>query len=292
MTGRRDLMIAHTPDSDDAFYYWALETGRLRLPGFLPTFHRAHIRKLNEDAQRGRYHVTAVSSVLYPHVADRYAILSVGTSVGRGYGPVLAGRPGCTLANLAGRRVGVPGIPTTGAFLLRLFCPDAVPIEMAFDRIGGAVAAGELDAGVLIHEELLFYPRLGLEHVADLGATWCDTFGLPLPVGLNLIRRDLGLGVMQEVCLGLRRSLRYGLEHGSEAFAWVARFGRGAEGGVQPRFVEMFANDDSLVLAADVLLGLDLLMRQVVECEGGRVPEIDIVEGVPTAPPTPVARGA
>ena len=147
---------------------------------------------LNRAAQQVVYDVTAISSVVYPQIAADYAILSVGTSVGRGYGPVLVSRDETTPADLRGRRVGVGGIPTTGWFLLRRLCPDAIPVEMPFDRIGEAVASGELDAGVMIHEELLYYPRLGLRRVIDLGAWWCDETGLPLPVGLNVVRRSLG----------------------------------------------------------------------------------------------------
>src|SRR6516225_436083 len=145
---------------------------------------------LNRAALDGLHEVTAISSVVYPQVAERYAILSVGTSVGRGYGPVLVSRGPCRPDELAGRRVGVGGVPTTGWFLLRCLCPGAVAVEMAFDRIADAVAAGDLDAGVMIHEELLYYPQLGLHRVADLGAEWCRRNGLPLPVGLNIARRD------------------------------------------------------------------------------------------------------
>src|SRR5947209_3192979 len=148
------LTIAYTPDSDDAFYYDALETGRVVLPGYRPSFCRAPMSTLNREALCGVHDVTAISSVLYPQIAGRYAILGVGTSVGRGYGPVLVSREERTLDDLRGRRVGVGGIPTTGWFLLRLLCPRAVPVEMAYERIGTAVAAGELDAGVMIHEEL------------------------------------------------------------------------------------------------------------------------------------------
>src|SRR5262249_7767967 len=178
------LTIGYTPDSDDAFYYFALETGRLSLPGFLFEFHRAPMNSLNRRALKGDFPITAISSVVYPLIADRYAILSVGTSVGRGYGPVLVSRRWRHAAELRGRRVGVGGIPTTGWFLLRRLCPEAIPVEMPFDKIGEAVAAGELDAGVMIHEELLYYPRLGLHRVADLGAEWCREHSLPLPIGL------------------------------------------------------------------------------------------------------------
>src|SRR5581483_87220 len=191
MTAPLNISIAYTPDSDDAFYYFALERGKLASPGLSLNFHRAPMNTLNRAALQGEYEITAISSVAYPQIADRYAILSVGTSVGRGYGPVLVSRRWKRVEDLQGRRVGVAGIPTTGWFLLRWLCPDAVTVVMPFDEIGPAVARGELDAGVMIHEELLYYPRLGLHRVADLGAEWCRHHDLPLPVGLNLVRRDL-----------------------------------------------------------------------------------------------------
>jgi 1,4-dihydroxy-6-naphthoate synthase len=276
-----DLTIAYTPDSDDAFYYFGLETGKVPLPGCLPEFHRAPLSVLNRAALFGRYEVTAISSVVYPQVADRYAILSVGTSVGRGYGPVLASKDGGTLTELSGRRVGVAGIPTTGWFLLRHFCPEAIPVPMPFDEIGAAVAAGALDAGVLIHEELLYYPRLGLRRVADLGAEWCARYERPLSLGLNVVRRDLGIAAMNRVCAAIRRSLRYGLRHRSQALAWVSRFGRGAEGQCTAPFVQMFANQDSVQMPSDVRAGLALLLAQVAQ-DGlaPRVPPLDFIEGV------------
>jgi 1,4-dihydroxy-6-naphthoate synthase len=204
------LRIAYTSDREDAFYYDALETGEVSLPGCQLEFHRQPMSVLNRAALHGFHDVTAISSVLYPQIAGRYAILSVGSRVGRGHGPVLVSRAPRTLVELAGRPVGVPGIPTTAWFLLRCRCPEAVPIEMPFDRIADAVAAGELEAGVVIHEELLSCSRLGLHRVVDLGSEWCQSSGLPLPVGLNVIRRDLGTAVMQRVCAAIRRSLRHG----------------------------------------------------------------------------------
>src|SRR6516162_4059817 len=206
MEAAKRLRIAYTPDSDDAFYYDALETGQVVLPGYELEFHRQPMSILNRAALHGQYEITAISSILYPQIARHYAILSVGTSVGRGYGPVLVSREPRTLAELAGRPVGVGGIPTTGWFLLRSLCPEAVPIEMPFDRIADAVLAGELEAGVMIHEELLYYPQLGLQRVVDLGAEWCRRNDLPLPVGLNVVRRDLGEEQMEEVCDLIRRS--------------------------------------------------------------------------------------
>jgi 1,4-dihydroxy-6-naphthoate synthase len=280
MEAVKRLRIAYTPDSDDAFYYDALETGQISLPGYELVFIRQPMSILNRAALHGQYEITAISSILYPQIARRYAILSVGTSVGRGYGPVLVSREPRTLAELAGRPVGVGGIPTTGWFLLRCLCPEAVPIEMPFDRIAEAVAAGELEAGVMIHEELLYYPRLGLHRVVDLGAEWCQRNGLPLPVGLNVIRRDLGASAMQRICAALRRSLRHALEHPHEALARVCRFGRGPEGQCTHQFVAMFANEDSAYLPDDVRMGLRVLLAQSVDlglCDS--VPNLDIVEG-------------
>jgi 1,4-dihydroxy-6-naphthoate synthase len=278
------LTIAYTPDSDDAFYYFALETGRVPLPGFRPEFHREPMCVLNRRALNGQHDVTAISSVLYPQVAHRYAILSAGTSVGRGYGPVLVSKQFRDVAELRRRRVGVGGIPTTGWFLLRWLCPEAIPVELPFDRIGDAIAAGELDAGVMIHEELLYYPQLGLHRVADLGAEWCRQHDLPLPVGLNVIRRDLRERAMERICTGIRRSLRFAHRNTSEALTWSSRFGRGLEGQCTERFVEMFANDDSLRLAPDVRRALTVLLGEAATLGlAPAAPRLDIIEGVSPA---------
>jgi 1,4-dihydroxy-6-naphthoate synthase len=285
MGPRKRLRIACTPDSDDAFYYDALETGRVDLPGWELELHRHPMSVLNRAALQGHYEVTAISSVVYPQIAHRYAILSAGTSVGRGYGPVLVGREPLAPGGLAGRRVGVGGIPTTGWFLLQWLCPGAVAVEMPFDAIADAVAAGELDAGVMIHEELLYYPQMGLHRLADLGAEWCRRTGLPLPVGLNVVRRDLGPAAMRRICGAIRRSLRYGLEHPREALGRVSRFGRGREGRCTDQFVSMFANGDSERMPGDVRRGLEVLFSQVADmglCD--RTPEIDVIDDAAPAP--------
>jgi 1,4-dihydroxy-6-naphthoate synthase len=276
----KPLTIAYTPDSDDAFYYDSLEAGRISLPGFLPIFSREPMSVLNGAALSGVYDVTAISSVIYPEIARNYAILSVGTSVGRGYGPVLVSKEERTLEDLRGRRIGVPGIPTTGWFLLRCLCPEAIPIEMAFDKIADAVVAGKLEAGVMIHEELLYYPRMGLRLVADLGAEWCQRNDLPLPVGLNVIRRDLGQPAMQRICTAIRRSLQFALEHSNEVLARVSRLGRGSEGQCTEQFIAMFANEDSVRMPPDVRTALRVLFCQIADIGlSPSMPPIDIIEG-------------
>ena len=280
MPNVKQLSIAYTPDSDDAFYYDALETGRVTLSGYQPVFSREPMSVLNHAALRGVHDVTAISSVVYPQIAERYAILSVGTSVGRGYGPVLVSKEKRTVEDLRGRRVGVPGVPTTGWFLLRCLCPEAVPVEMAYDRIADSVAAGELEAGVMIHEELLYYPRMGLRRVVDLGADWCQRHDLPLPVGLNVIRRDLGEAAMQRICAAIRRSLQFALDHSNEVLSRVSRLGRGREGQCTERFVAMFANADSVQMPSDVRTALRVLFCQVTDLGlSPAVPRIEIIEG-------------
>jgi 1,4-dihydroxy-6-naphthoate synthase len=151
---------------------------------------------------------------------------------------------------------------------------------MAFDQIADAVAAGHLDAGVMIHEELLYYPRMGLRRVVDLGADWCQRYDLPLPVGLNVIRRDLGPSAMQQICSAIRHSLQYALDHAHEALSRVSRFGRGVEGQCTEGFVAMFANEDSVRMPEDVRSALRVLFCQVVDLGlGPCVPPIDIIEG-------------
>jgi len=275
----RPLTIAYTPDSDDAFYYDALENGLISLPGYRLRFQREPMAGLNRAALEGQFEVTAISSVVYPAIAHRYAILSVGTSVGRGYGPVLVARKHCHLNDLSGRRVGVPGIPTTGWFLLRTLCPEAITVEMAFDEIASAVAGGELDAGVMIHEELLYYPQMGLRRVLDLGAEWCWRNALPLPVGLNVIRRDLGTDGMCAICGAIAASLQYARANPEPALERVSRFGRGTAGGCTEQFVQMFANDDSQCMPSDVRTALGVVFDQVAGLGLGSPPSvIDIVE--------------
>lgn len=277
----KTLNIAYTPDSDDAFYYDAWESGRVSLAGFWPVFQRDPMSVLNRAALRGFYDITAISSVVYPQIAHQYAILSVGTSVGRGYGPVLVSKEPKELRDLRGKRIGVPGIPTTGWFLLRCLCPEAISVELPFDQIADAVARGELDAGVMIHEELLFYPQMGLLKVMDLGAEWCQRNDLPLPVGLNVIRRDLGASAIQRICSAIRSSLEYALNRPEESLRRVSRYGRGSEGNCTQQFVSMFANQDSVRMPQDVRTALRVLFCQVADlglCPF--VPEIDIIEGV------------
>lgn len=267
------LRVGYTPDSDDVFNNYAWEHGHVAVPGCEATFERSHIIALNRSAMRGEFDVVNVSSVIYPSVADRYRILAVGTSVGRGYGPVLVSKHYHRLDELAGKRIACGGIPTTGALLAAMFCPSSAKLtEMRYDAIADAILAGEVDAGVMIHEELVYFPQKGLHAIADLGATWCARNRLPLPVGLNLVRRDLGRVMAQEIARACGDSLRWAQAHADEACAYANRFGRGQA----EQFVAMFSNQDTLCMPPDVRRALRVLFDQLAEL--GVAPQIGQIE--------------
>ena len=275
MATRATISVAYTPDSDDAFNYYAWEHGRVELPGVAATFEREHIIALNRAAQREGYDVVGISSAIYPAMADRYWILASGTSVGRGYGPVMVSRHYHALRELRGKRIAVGGIPTTGGALAAMYCPDASFTEMQYDRIADAVASGEYDAGVMIHEELLFFPQKGLHAVADLGVTWCEETGLPLPVGLNIARRGLGIDVARGIARTCRRSLQWAHDHFDEAFAFASRFGRGCA----MDHVRMFSNADTLRMPEDVRRALRVMFDRVAALGiAPAIRDIDVID--------------
>lgn len=278
----RPLTFAYTPDPDDAFHYCALETGRIPHPGLDCRFVTGHIRELNESCLRDTYDVCAISSVFYPEIDDRYVILASGTSVGRGYGPLLACREGESLTSLAGRRVGVPGTTTTGYFLLRYFYSDFVPVPMPFDRVGDALLAGEIDAGVMIHEELLNFAERRIARMCCLGARWFEHTGLPLPVGLVVARRTLGLPRLGRIESLLHASMAWALANRAEALAFASRFGRGPLSRVREDFVDKFANADTLLMPPDVRLGLGTLYTKALK-RGliDHLPALDVIDPLP-----------
>jgi len=274
----KTLRIAYTPDSDDAFNFYALEHGKVHLEedNWQLTFEREHIIRLNNAAKQGELDVVAVSSVAYPALADRYWVLSVGNSIGRGYGPVLVSDRYDSADQLVGKRVAVAGIPTTGGALAMMYCPGAQFIEHPYDKIADGILAGDLDAGVMIHEELLFYPEKGLHKVIDLGAAWCDDTGLPLPVGLNLVNKRLGRAMATEVDRACRASLVYGHEHFDEAFEFASCFGRGCAGD----HVAMFSNGDTVRLPEDVRQAMRIMFDRVAAMGiGPQLDDFEVIDG-------------
>ena len=242
------IRLAHSPDPDDAFMFYGLACGAVDSGLYEFEHVLADIQTLNERALVGEYEVTAISICAYPQVCGRYALASCGASMGDNYGPIVVSREPCTADDLAGRTIAVPGLLTTAYLTLQLCLGrDAFkPKVVMFDRIPEEVAAGRVDAGLLIHEGQLTYAQQGLHQVIDLGVWWQQQTGLPLPLGGNAIRRDLGLERCHEVVAILRASIQYGLDHRDEAVRHALRFGRGLDLPLADRFVGMYVNQWTL----------------------------------------------
>lgn len=247
----RTIRIGHSPDPDDAFMFLALTTGRVTVPGVRIEHVLEDIESLNRRARAGELEVTAVSFATYLLVADRYRMMVPGASMGRGYGPVLVARAPIPPAELAERVVAIPGKHTTAALLLRLYVGDPPLIEVAFDKIPQAVLDGQAEVGLLIHEGQLTHERLGLVKVLDLGEVWQRETGLPLPLGVNVMRRDLGEDLHRALSRGLRESIAWAQAHVDEALDYALRYGRGIDRETCRRFVLMYVNDLTLSLGVE-----------------------------------------
>jgi 1,4-dihydroxy-6-naphthoate synthase len=239
------IRVAHSPDSDDAFMFYALAEGLIETGDIEYVHQLEDIETLNRRALSGELEVTAVSIHAYAHLADRYALLSSGCSMGDGYGPRLvstAPAPADPRAALRGLPVGVPGTLTTAFLALKLYQPEIVPVVIPFDQIEDAVRSGEVPVGLLIHEGQLTYADAGFHLWGDLGAWWLQDTGLPLPLGGNVVRRDLGPELMGRVARDLRASIEYGLAHREPALSHAKRFNRGLTEERTDTFVGMYVN--------------------------------------------------
>ena len=253
MASKREFTIAHSPDADDAFMFYALATGKIESDTLAFRHVLKDIQSLNRDAHDGRYDMTAISYHAYPYVADKYVLTAAGSSVGNGYGPIVVAASDMAPDALAGKRVAVPGLLTTAYLALKLYEPAIEPVVREFDRILDSVASGEVDAGVVIHEGQLTYGAAGLRSVVDLGEWWKSTQGLPLPLGCNCVKRDLPPAVQEEARRKLSATIRYSLDHRAEALEYALQFSRGLETGLADRFVGMYVNEHTTDMAAEVL---------------------------------------
>jgi 1,4-dihydroxy-6-naphthoate synthase len=246
MTGSPTIRLAHSPDSDDAFMFYALADGQIETEGINYVHELQDIETLNGRAMRGELDVTAVSIHAYAYLADRYALLPHGASMGDGYGPMLVARTPMSRDDVRGKRIAVPGLMTSAYLALRLYQPDFIPVVVPFDQIDQKVLAGEVDAGLLIHEGQLTYKDDGLHLVADMGAWWLEKTGLPLPLGGNVIRKDMPRDIQRKVSRHLRESIAYGLDHRTSALDHAMRFARGLDRSKADTFVGMYVNDWTL----------------------------------------------
>ena len=264
------LTFGHSPDPDDAymFYGFAQDDVHVDLPvvasvagpgdmsGAASGAGRIHrwkvehlledIQSLNERALRGELEITAISAHAYPHVADKYFVMRTGVSMGDGYGPIIVAREPCALADLRGKRIAIPGPMTTANLVLNLYLPEHEPVPVFFDQIQEAVRTGQVDAGVLIHEGQLTYEADGVRKIADLGVLWQEETGLPLPLGLDVVRKDLGKDVGAACTRALRASIEYARERHEAAMAYALEYGRGLDLELGDRFVGMYVNDWTL----------------------------------------------
>ncbi len=243
---KMQIRVAHSPDSDDAFMFYALATGKLPTGIYHFTHALEDIESLNRRAMRGEYEVTAVSIHAYAYIADRYVLLPSGASMGENYGPIVVARTPFLPQDLRGRKIAVPGSLTSAYLTLRLFEPDFVSVVIPFDQIMAAVRRGEVEAGLLIHEGQLTFAQEGLHKILDLGVWWHDSTGLPLPLGGNAIRRDLGPEHIRDISRLLRESIRYALLHRRAALTHALLYARDLDHGQADRFVGMYVNERTL----------------------------------------------
>jgi 1,4-dihydroxy-6-naphthoate synthase len=241
-----ELKLAHSPDSDDAFMFYALATKKIRTGNITFTHILEEIESLNQKAREAIYDVTAISIHAYAYLADRYVLLPSGASFGDRYGPVVVSRGPLSAGDLRGKRIAVPGKMTTAFLVLQLYEPAIEPVVTPFDRILDRVAKGDTDAGVVIHEGQLTYSHAGLTKVLDLGEWWYEQTRLPLPLGGNVIRRSLDRRTVRSAAKLLKESIQYAFDHREEALAYAQQFARGVDLPTAERFVAMYVNDWTL----------------------------------------------
>jgi 5,8-dihydroxy-2-naphthoate synthase len=237
-----EISVAHSPDSDDAFMFYALATNRVKVPGLKFTHVLSDIETLNQAADKEKYDVTAISFAAYPYLKDKYLLLDSGASFGEGYGPMVIASKPLKPEELKGKRIAVPGLRTSAYLTLRLWEPDFEAVPTPFDQILNAVQAGTVAAGLIIHEGQLMYPQMGMSRVVDLGQWWKEKTGLPLPLGGNAVRRALGPEVAERISRGIRDSVTYALDHREEALNYALQFARDMDSDLADKFVGMYVN--------------------------------------------------
>jgi 1,4-dihydroxy-6-naphthoate synthase len=253
-TATREITIAHSPDSDDAFMFYGLATNKVQVPGLRFSHTLCDIQSLNQKAiqgDEGVYDVTAVSFHAYPYIQDRYALMTCGGSVGEGYGPMIVAPRAISSTEIKQKVIAVPGKLTTAYLALRLFAPGIETEVVPFDEIISSVLQGKHEAGLIIHEGQLTYDRSGLHRVVDLGRWWMQMTGLPLPLGGNAIRRSLGRELIASVSAALRDSIQYALDHREEALAYAMQFARDLDPQMADKFVGMYVNERTLDYGPD-----------------------------------------
>jgi 1,4-dihydroxy-6-naphthoate synthase len=275
----RDISIAHSPDSDDAFMFYGLATNKVRVPGYRFNHTLCDIETLNRRARDEAYFdVTAISFHAYPYLQDNYTLMGCGGSVGEGYGPMVVSAHPLTPGDLGRIKVAVPGVLTTAYLALKIFNPEIETVTVPFDHIIAEILAGKVEAGLIIHEGQLTYTSSGLYKVLDLGVWWRETTGLVLPLGGNAIRRSLGQKTLRIVTKAVHDSIQHGLDHREEALEYAMQFARDLDSRLAGRFVNMYVNERTLDYGADGRQAIRALLD--LGYERGIIPIAPLVEFV------------
>ncbi|MBI3997276.1 MAG: ABC transporter substrate-binding protein [Candidatus Omnitrophica bacterium] len=277
------ITVGHTPDMDDAFMFYAIASGAVPMNGLRFEHVVEDIQALNQRALSAELDMTAISAASYPTLARDYWIVSVGSSVGQGYGPLVISKQAHSPKELEGRRVAVPGVHTTAFLLLKLAIPNIIPVEMRFEQVPQAVLNGEVEAGLVIHEWQLTYRDAGLLPILDLGIWWQQQMKLPLPLGLNVVKKSLGRDTAKQAATILRDSILYAFAHQDDALAYAMRYGRGTDPTRSRQFIGMYVNEESLTLSKPCREALRLLYRQAHDVGLiPRVPRLSVIEPLKT----------
>lgn len=273
----RTITVGHSPDPDDAFMFYGLSSGKVKLDGITIRHHLEDIQSLNVRAMHGELEVTAVSAHAYAYLADTYWVMGTGASMGEGYGPVLVSKHYRKLSELAGKTVATPGRLTSATLMFKTFTDGINNEDVPFDQIMDRVSSGEFAAGLLIHEGQITYAREGFMKLLDFGELWGKKFGtLPLPLGLDVVRKDLGEALAHALSNGLRESIRYGYAHQDEAVRYALQFGRGIDATLGTQFVRMYVNGRTIDMGDDGRRALDTFFS--VAAGKGLIPRVPAFE--------------
>jgi 1,4-dihydroxy-6-naphthoate synthase len=276
-TQERTIRVGHSPDPDDAFMFYGLASGKVKLEGITIEHMLEDIQSLNERAMRAELPVTAISAHTFPYVAGNYWIMRTGASMGEGYGPVIISRKYKTLGELKGKTVGTPGPLTTATLLFKTFTSDIRNIDMPFDRIMEAVDNGTVDAGLLIHEGQITYQSLGYNKVLDFGEFWeREAGGLPLPLGLDVVRKDLGIELARRLSHGLKESIAYGYAHQDESIPYAMQWGRGIDRELGGKFVKMYVSQLTIDMGENGQRALEELFTRAAA--KGLIPKVEGID--------------
>ncbi|WP_297890233.1 MqnA/MqnD/SBP family protein [Sulfurihydrogenibium sp.] len=260
------IRVAHSPDSDDAFMFYAINQKKIDTKGYEFVDILSDIETLNKEALKGTYEVSAISIHAFPYVADKYALLSSGASMGDNYGPMVVAKEPFDVKELKNKKIAVPGTLTSAFLALRLFEPDINYVVVPFDEIIEEVKSGKVDAGLIIHEGQLTYKDEGLTCIVDLGKWWYEkTGGLPLPLGGNVIRKDLGTTVMKEISEILRESIKYSLNHREEAVEYALKYARGMDKEKADKFIGMYVNELTVDYGERGKKAIELFLKEAYE---------------------------